>query len=254
VSRGRARAPHALAAGPAGQVLALTRSGTVLLGRHQGATWTTLTTLRSIGHTAAGRACGLTALTAVAFTAAGTPVIGGSCTRLGSAGIFLDQHGSLVAAGLPLPGGPATVLALAGQAAGHTGALLELGSGQAATIVTGTLPASAGGTTTGGTGTVSAAVPAGGRTPRSLALWSDGGAGLVLADGRALASTGPGAAWRGLPPLPPGVATLALGPQGQLQALAAAGDRFTVWQLAAAGTSWVQVQQIKVTIPYGSSS
>jgi hypothetical protein len=76
----------------------------------------------------------------------------------------------------------------------------------------------------------------------------------VLAGNRAESIAGPGASWRALPTLPARTATLALGPSGQLEALVADSDSFTVWQAAANGTTWSQVQQVKVTIPYGSSS
>ncbi len=248
VSPGLASVPDALAAGPAGQVLALTHTGEVLLGAHEGTAWTRLATLRSIASSAAGRSCGLTALTAVGFTPSGAPLAGGACARPGSSGIFLLQQGPPAAVGLPLSGGPVTVLGLAREAAGRTMALLEHGSGRAATIVAAWLA-----TTAPAFGTVSAAAPTGGGAPRSLAMWSNGSAGLVLGDGRAEAIAGPGASWRVLPTLPGKAATLALGPAGQLEALVAQGDSLSVWQLPAAGTAWGQVQHINVNVPYGSS-
>jgi trimeric autotransporter adhesin len=246
VSPGLASVPDALAAGPAGQILALTRTGEVLLGAHDAATWSRLATLRSIASSTAGRACGLTALTAVAFTPAGAPVAGGACSRAGSTGIFVLRQGSAPAAALPLPGGPVTVLALAREAAGRTMALLETGTGRAATIVAAWLTAAGG-------ATYSAAVAAGGGAPRSVAMWSNGSAGLVLADGRAEAIAGPSASWHALPPLPAHAATLAVGASGQLEALTATGGSFEVWQLAPSGTAWTQAQHVSVDVPYGSS-
>jgi hypothetical protein len=249
VTQGLASAPNALAVGPAGRVLALARAGQVLLGADDGSSWTRLTTLRSIASSAAGRACGLSALTAVAFTPAGTPVVGGACTRQGSTGIFQLEQGSPVAVALPLPGGPVKVLGLTRGAAGRTMALLELGTGRAATIVAAWLA-----TTTSASETVSAAVATGGGAPRSLSMWSNGGAGLVLADGRAETIAGPGGSWHALPTLPAKAATLALGPAGQTEVLTASGTSFDVWELATSGASWSQTQHINVTIPYGSSS
>jgi uncharacterized protein YfiM (DUF2279 family) len=248
VSPGLASVPDALAAGPAGQVLALTDTGEVLLGARQGSTWTRLATLRSIAGSAAGRACGLTALTAVAFTPAGSPLAGGACTRPGSSGIFLLGQGSPAAVALSLSGGPVTVLGLAREAAGRTMALLNVGGGRASTIVAAWLA-----TTAPASGTVSAAAPTGGGVPRSLAMWSNGSAGLVLAGGRAETIAGPGGSWHALPALPAKAATLALGPAGQLEAIVAQGNSFNVWQLSAAGTAWAPVQHISVAIPYGSS-
>jgi hypothetical protein len=248
VSPGLASVPDALAVGPAGQVLALTHTGEVLAGTNEGSTWTRLTTLRSIAGSAAGRACGLTALTAVAFTPAGTPLVGGTCTRQGSTGIFVLETGSPAAVVLPMSGGPVTVLGLAREAAGRTMALLEHRSGRSSTIVAAWLV-----TTEPASGTVSAAVPTGGDAPRSLAMWSNGSAGLVLGGDRAETIAGPGASWHALPALPAKAATLALGPTGQPEAIVAQGDSFNVWQLSAAGTAWRQVQHINVAIPYGSS-
>ncbi len=248
VSPGLASVPDALAAGPVGEVLALTHTGEVLLGAHEGGTWTRLTTLRSIADSAAGRACGLTALTAVAFSPAGTPLVGGACTRSGSSGIFELAQGSPAAIALPPSGGPVTVLGLAREAAGPTMALLEHGTGRAATIVAAWLA-----TTTPASATVSGELATGDGTLRSLAMWSNGSAGLVLADGRAETISGPGANWRALPTLPAKAATLALGPAGQLEALTASGDSFEAWQLAATGAAWGQPQHINVAVPYGSS-
>jgi hypothetical protein len=248
VSPGLASVPGALAAGPAGQVLALTDTGEVLLGAHDGVTWTRLTTLRSIAGSAAGRACGLTALTSVAFTPSGMPLVGGTCTRQGATGIFLPEHGVTAALPLALPGrGPVTVLELAREAAGRTMALLELGTGHAAAIVAAWFSATAGGAT------VSAPVASGGGAPRSVAMWSNGSAGLVLADGRAETIPGPAASWHALPSLPAHAATLAIGSAGQLEALTASGDSFGAWQLAASGAGWTKAQHINVTVPYGSS-
>jgi hypothetical protein len=76
----------------------------------------------------------------------------------------------------------------------------------------------------------------------------------------AVAVTGPGTAWRSLPPLPAGAAgvpaaaaTLAAGPGSGFEALIAHGGQLSVWQQTAGGTGWEQVQVIKVAIPYGSS-
>jgi hypothetical protein len=247
VSPGLASVPDALAAGPAGQVLALTRTGEVLLGAQDGSTWTRLTTLRSIASSAAGRACRLTALTAVAFTPAGTPLAGGACARSGTSGIFLLGQGSPAAVVLPLPAGQVTVLGLAREAAGRTMALLRLGTGRAATIVAAWL-------TTSGDGTVSAPVASGDGAPRSVTMWSNGSGGLVLAGGRAETVAGPGASWHVLPQLPAHAATLAVGASGQIQAVTATGGSFAVWQVTSSGGAWTEVQHVSVTVPYGSSS
>ncbi len=246
VSPGLASVPDALAAGPSSQVLALTRTGEVLLGSDAGATWTRLTTLRSAASSAAGRACGLTALTAVAFSTSGIPLLAGTCTRQGRVGIFSTGEDAIERASVPaLPAGPVTVLGLATQA-GRTTALIQAGPAKAATVT------AAWSETGTGSWSVSTPVPAHGG-PRSEAIWASGSAALVLTGGRGEAIAGPGASWRSLPALPAGTATLALGPAGQLEALAADGGTLTVWQLGERGVGWTRLQQVKVTIPYGSS-
>ena len=54
-----------------------------------GTHWKALVTLRALAASAAGRACGLTALTAVAAGPSGAPVLGGFCGRAGTTGLFL---------------------------------------------------------------------------------------------------------------------------------------------------------------------
>jgi hypothetical protein len=236
VSPGLASVPDAHASGP-GELLALTRSGEVLRAGAGGETWSRLATLRAIASSPAGRACGLTTLTAVGFTASGTPDVGGSCSRPGAAAIFEPEPA----------GGHVTVLGLAAQA-GRTTALLEVSTPPDIRVVaTWSAPGAS-------DWTASASVGVGPRQPRSLQMWGNGSVALVQADGRGMTIAGPGGSWRILPALPASTATLALGPAGQLQALTAAGEWFRVWQLTGSGDGWSQVQQIKVQIPYGSSS
>jgi hypothetical protein len=67
--------------------------------------------------------------------------------------------------------------------------------------------------------------------------------------------SGPGAAWRLLPPLPHGLAVvLALPASGTIDLLAAAGSTLTAWQLTGQPARWTRTQAIKVPIQYGSSS
>jgi hypothetical protein len=245
VNPGLASVPDALASGPGGQMLALTRGGEVLSGTADGAAWSRLATLRAIAGSQAGRVCGLAALTAVGFTASGAPEVGGACTRPGAAAIFVRQAGGWQAAGPAIPGDRITVLGLTA----HTGLITALLSARTASQAQVLAAWSASGT---GKWTVSAAISARTGRPRSLQMWADGSAALVLADGQGMTIAGPGASWRPLPALPARTATLALGQAGQLQALTADGERFAVWQLTAG--VWRQAQRITVQIPYGSSS
>jgi len=247
VSPGLASVPDALASGPHGAMIALTSTGQVQLAAPGTATLARLTTERELARTAAGRACGLTALTAVGFAADGTPLLAGTCTRGGSAGLFAWEQGAAVAAGLPGQAGPTSVIGLE-TAGGRTTALLQSGSGKAATVLAAW---SASGLADW---TSSPAVSTGAGNLRSQEMWTNGGAALVLTGNKGEAISGPGGSWQSLPALPAHTVTLALGPAGQLQALAPAGASLSVWQLAAGDGGWSRIQQIQVTVPYGSSS
>jgi hypothetical protein len=173
-------------------------------------------------------------------------------------GIFASGGGTWRATGPALPPSLARrdveVLGLA-STDGATAALLQAGSGAAASLVTAW---SADG---GGHWRTSAAFGLRGRAVRSAAFGLGGAIGVTLTGGAgAVAVTGPGAAWRSLPPLPAGAAgvpaaavTLAAGPGTGFEALIAHGGQLSVWQLTGGGTGWEQVQVIKVAIPYGSS-
>ena len=108
--------PDALAAAPgSGDLIALV-PGAVELSRSGGSGWTTVARAGSVTGSAAGRACGLSGLTAVAFSPAGIPMVAGACTKAGAAGIFAFESGRWRAAGPALPaslaGQPVTVLRL----------------------------------------------------------------------------------------------------------------------------------------------
>jgi hypothetical protein len=251
VSPGLANVPDALATAPGGKMLALTHTGEVLLGSNGGASWARLATLRSVASTTAGRACGLTALTAVAFTPAGVPLLAGSCSKSAAVGIFAAENGAIAPA--PGPARPAgdssqqsTVLALTTQD-GRTTAVVEVGSGRTASIFS----------SWQGSGSSdwadSAATSAGGGPPRSVAVWGDGGVAVITAGDKAQTIAAPGDRWQLRPALPARTATLALGPDGQLEALSADNNTLTVWQLNPSGTGWSQQQVVTVTIPYGTS-
>ncbi|MDX6391602.1 MAG: hypothetical protein QOJ73_2665 [Streptosporangiaceae bacterium] len=255
--------PDVFAAAPGGRLLALTRRGDAQVAARAGATWTSLASERSVAASPAGRACGLARLTAVAFSPTGVPLLAGQCTQAGTVGIFASGGGTWRATGPALPPSLARrdteVLGLASTGGAGTGgttaALLQAGSGAAASLVTAW--------SADGGRHWRTSVPFGlrGRAVRSAAFGAGGAIGVTLTGGAgAVAVTGPGAAWRSLPPLPAGAAgvpaaaaTLAAGPGSGFEALIAHGGRLSVWQQTAGGTGWEQVQVIKVAIPYGSS-
>jgi hypothetical protein len=240
-----AAVPDALAAG-GGSMLALLDNGTVDQAGAAGASWTRLAAPSAIAATAAGRRCQVTNLTAVAYTASGTPLVAASCARPGTVGIFARTAGTWQAAGPAAPGGgEVRVLRLTSTTAGDT-ALLSDGTGSATSL-------QAAWTSAGTSWTTSSPLPAGSRQVIADGTGTGGSAWVLLAGGRAATIAGPGAAWRQLPATPRGTAALAAGPGGTTDALVVAGGTLTVDQLTPAGT-WRSAQVINVPVQYGSSS
>jgi hypothetical protein len=263
LSPGLANVPGALAGDTAGRLLALTDAGDVEAGTALGATWTKLTTLRVLADSAAGRACGLTALSAVAWTSTGEPLVAGDCSKPGVAGIFTESSGTWQAAGPPLSGSAARtgtdVIGLA-TADGRTTAILAVDSGTASAVLA-AWSADGGAHWTLSPALRASALAAG--TRPSVSFPAAGSAGLVLTapDGQAASSQAytigwQAAHWDTLPQLPvrsgPGqLATLAASEGGVLQALVVHGGTLAVWQLGS--SQWALAQTVRVTIPYGSS-
>jgi hypothetical protein len=243
-----ASAPDALAAG-AGAMLVLLGDGAVEQGGTAGASWATLAAPGAIASSAAGSRCHVTSLTAVAYTPSGTPLAAASCARPGTVGIFARSGNTWQAAGPVLGGALAarqvTVLRLTGTPAGDI-ALLRAGAAADAGLL-------AAWTSDGTRWTVSAPLNAGAGQVAASGTGSGGAAWVMLADRSAYAVSGPGGAWRRLPPPPPGTATLAAGPGNAFEALAPNGGKLTVYRLSPAG-AWSQTQALTVPIQYGSSS
>jgi len=243
--------PDALAAAPGSSDLIALVPGAVELSRSGGAGWTSLTVTRSVADSAAGRACGLTALTAVAFSPAGIPMVAGACTKVGTAGIFALDAGQWQAAGPALPaalaGQPVTVLRLT-TVGGRQLALLSAGAGSAAIV--------AAAWTASGSGRwlLSPGLRTGGKQVLSASFGPGGAAGLVLSGGHGEVLAGPGSSWRQLPALPSGSQVLAIGASGQVEALASHGSVLTVWAAGPVSSGWTRKQAINVPIQYGSST
>lgn len=248
VTPGLGQMPDTLAAGPDGQLLALTRTGEVQAGTGLGATWKSLTTEKALAKTSAGRACALTSLTATAWTATGTELLGGTCTRPTRAGIFALRGGwQAIGPALSAAAGPVSVVAL--ESVGpRLAAVLAVGSGSGAAVLV------AWSTNDGGSWTLSPALAAGTRKLESVSVGAASSVGVVLADGRGETIGFQSASWQSLPTLPAGTATLASGPDGQFDAIAVHAGTLTAWQLSAATARWGLLQRTEVQIPYGSSS
>jgi hypothetical protein len=240
-----AAVPDALAA-QGGTMLALLDDGAIDQAGAAGASLTRLAAPGAIADSAAGRRCQVTALTAVGYTASGTPLAAASCARPGTVGIFARTAGTWQAAGPAAPdGSPVRVLRLAGTTAGDT-ALLASGTGSAASLL-------AAWTSDGTHWTTSPPLPAGTRQVLAVGTGPGSSVWVLLTGGRAATIAGPGASWRQLPAPPPATAALAAGPGGTTDALAVAGASLTVYQLTPAGT-WSRAQAIAVPVQYGSSS
>ena len=251
-----ASVPDALAGTDGGnQLLDLSTSGRVTTGSFSGSAWRTFATEASVAGSAPGRACGVTALTAVAYTPSGGPLVGGSCSRPGVAGIFSRSGSAVTAAGPALPaslsGMPVRVLRLMTDRSA-TMTLVQAGTGQSAIVLAGWRDAA-------GKWTVSAALPLRGATVRTSAFSASGSVGVLLSDGKGatVLSAGAGRTWQDMPTLPsvPGErsATFAFPAGQQPELLTASAGTMTAWQLATSGRAWSRIQTVKVPIQYGSS-
>jgi hypothetical protein len=257
-----ASTPSAIAVDPgSNRLTALTASGSADEAAVGSQAWHTLATTRAVAATQAGRACGLTALTAVAWTPAGAPLLAGSCTRAGKTGIFVQQNGAWQAAAPALPaslaGQDISVSRLAVDGS-QTVALLTVGTGKAARIVAAWSDDGRSGDDRSGDDsarwTLSPPLELDGSEPASASFGPGGQVAIITAAGHGALMAGTGGSWRTLPALPPGTATLAPGSSGQADALAVHAGTLTVWQLSPGGTTWTQAQVMKVPIQYGSSS
>jgi hypothetical protein len=246
-----ASAPDALAVKPgSGEMLALLNGGGAEEAAPGSTIWNTLASPAALAATPAGRGCGLQALTAATFTAAGVPMLAGLCTRPGVAGIFTPGSGTWQLAGPAMPADLArqdvTVSRLTRTAQGIT-ALLTAGAGSGASLL-------AAWSADGRHWTLSPPLPLHGAALTSTSFGPGGTAAIITTSNRGQIITGAGSSWLPLPPLPPGTATLAPGPAGAADALAVHGGTLTVWQHVPGGTGWATVQVINVPIPYGSST
>jgi hypothetical protein len=257
LSAGLADFPDAFAGASGGGLIALTRRGDVEVAARAGAAWASLASERSMAVSPAGRACGLSQLTAAAFSASGMPLLAGACTRPGTVGIFASGGGTWHATGPALPSSLARrdveVLGLA-RIGATTAALLLVGQSPMASLLT------AWSGDGGSHWRLSAVFGLRGLGVRSTAFGTGGAVGVTLSGGGAMTVAGPGSAWRSLPALPAGAAKLpaaaailAAGPGSGFEALTAHGGLLSVWHLSPGAAGWEQAQVIKVAIPYGSS-
>ncbi|HXP19565.1 MAG TPA: hypothetical protein VN840_07955 [Streptosporangiaceae bacterium] len=242
--------PDALAALPDGRLLAITARSAEMSSPHA-RSWSALVTVRALAASPAGRACGLTALTAAGAGPGGAPLLAGDCGRPGKVGIFTSAGGSWQAASLALPGSLTgqriAVLRLASTGTGAA-ALLAAGTGRQQVLI----PAWATGHRT--TWTLGRPFNLNDRQVESVSVGTSDQWGLVLSGQRGAVlgpAAGPGATWQTPLTLPASTATLLPG-AGQITAMAPGDSAVAVWQLVR-GSGWHQTQLISVPAISGSS-
>jgi hypothetical protein len=252
--------PAALAASATGDAVALVDNGkgpSLLTTAGNLSSWSAFTTQAAVTASAGVRACGPSALTAVAYLGE-QPLLGASCGQPGAVGLLTSDGASwqLTGAALPasLAGDRTEVLDL--QAVGGGVAALIAATGPAGTdlieLVT---------TGPGGVWRPSAPLPL---PPADQVISvgpAAGGAALfalvqpVAGGPETLSVTGSsGATWNTLPGPPVGTETVAFDGSAPVAALDPAGNSLHFWNLADGATSWTAGQTLAVPIQYGSSS
>jgi hypothetical protein len=251
---GFAASPDALASRPDGSLIGLTAAGggALYTGTTGGTSWTLLSSRQKLAATSAGRACGVTALTAVTVTSSGAILAAAACAHPGTVGVFALSGGTWRSATPPAPAGlrgaTLRVIRLTTTAVG-TSAVFTASSAGTATVLAGW---------THGAGRWSLSGPLGAGTGHVLTSGPGTGTEMYVllrtASGTRLEVTsGPGQPWTALPAPPAGTAAVLLGPGLHTDALTTVGSKFTDWTSAPGSRSWTKGKTVNVSIPYGSS-
>jgi hypothetical protein len=256
--------PDSLAVADSGRQLALLRSGQhvaplagtsggVVSGSGDPAVWSGVVSNHALSATAAGAACRVQAITAVAFLPGGSgAVVGARCDATGRAGIFEQDRGGWVSVGPVLSGASGTEVVRLSDTAAGLSVLVREGSESAARLV-----ALWGSGAPGARWTESEGLPLGGATLRSTATTVTGGF-LILGSGGstdrliAAAAEPTTTAWQHLVPPPVGTTSVVATPSGTFDAFLPHHSTLVVEALT--GQSWRRTQSIDVPIEYGSSS
>jgi hypothetical protein len=254
---GLAAVPDALSASSGAGSVALVRDrgGEVLTSTGDASKWSKLVSRDAIASSAAGRACGVGKLSAVALDAVGGVEVGTTCSSSGLVGIFGKAGGTwhLLGPRVSSPSAPAAtkVLRLV-DVNGVRSGLVALRSQSRSGIV-------ALSSTHGGAWARSVALPV--RVGDRIASTGvEPGGGFVVLVSRSNrssaleAETGPGGGWQSLPSPPPGTATVAVSTGGLVDALAVATTRLTDWRLDASTGTWSKIGTVTVPIQFGSSA
>ncbi|MGA3351819.1 MAG: hypothetical protein ABSD85_01375 [Acidimicrobiales bacterium] len=247
--------PDALAALPDGRVVALTgKPATAVLSDSGGlSSWQRTASGRHLETSPGGRACGVTALTALAVSPGGQLLVGTSCARTGEVGIFEQSATGWRLAGPSLPSaGSARVTSVLRLRSfdGGVSALIATSSGGHTELFGTRLAGRAGwskpvGLALGGNAQLSAS-----------GISADGGLVVEVAGAGGLVAEvlGPGErAWTELHRLPPRTAAVCFEEGGRIDALAVDHSQLTIYRLAKSGSDWQRAQEMQVPIQYGSS-
>ncbi len=204
--------------------------------------------------------CGVSVVSAVAYSSSGEPMVAANCSGRGTVGLFTRSAGSWQASGAELHGAlgrASTSVLRLGSSGANMIALVQATTARNRSLValwqTGSV----------WSGSPPLAVPRGGSVAATSLSLGGMTAVLVHTKGGGLVAeyVGPGRPWAALP-APPGD-TLALAdvaPSGVsygatlFDAFAVKGTVLSVYGLTPAGTRWVLVQTIHVPLAYGSSS
>jgi hypothetical protein len=249
LSGGLANVPDSLSVSAGGQSAALTDTQ-VLTSASMLSAWQPVTTRAAIEASAAGKACGVEQLTAVASTDAGT-LIGLACSAPGVVGLLQQAGSAFVSATVPLPTdeakGVVEVLRIEPDDQG-VAVLLGVHEGSTTTyVVAWNSPAGSRSWTLSPPQTTSGALI-------STAVTSGAGFGVLTRTSTgALAAAvvaGPAGSWTQLPAPPAGTATVSVAGT-RSDALVVDSATFTDYQLTAG--QWVKAQTLQVAVPYGSS-
>jgi hypothetical protein len=250
--RALARVPDALAEDDRGDVLALLAEGhgTVLESHGALASWHTLVSASSLARASATSSCGVSRITAVAYTTTGMPIVGTACARSGQLGLFADG-----------PDGWRDVASDFGRGFGGRSELLRLSSasGRLVALVAETRRATtalvAGWSSSSGDWSSSGSlvlgngeqVVASATSPTALAV-------LLRRSGteRVVVTSGDAHSWSTLPAVPRGPVSIALD-RGRVDAFVVVGSKLSDYVLQAREARWRRAQVIEVPIQYSSS-
>jgi hypothetical protein len=253
-------APDAMAVGPTGEALAIVGAvgRSVLQSSGDLSTWKPLTSVNVLAR--AARSCGAREVTAVAYNAAGRPLVGLNCAHQGKVGILAaETPPSSASSGwrdigpsLGEGSGAAVVTRLVSSAAGVAG-LAQVYSERRVSVVA----FWGNGSSAQWSGPTSLSVPPG-WSIKATATGGGSGQGLAVLLGsedrrRVEVVAGPGVSWTTPPPAPAGASGMSV-VGTEIDTFVVTGSHLAVWAWTEGDAGWRRTASITVPVPYGSSS